>query len=72
MTPDVQILAEYKPGVVTVDGHADDWAEVDGSEFSLLPALDPDADKAYGGGKMTVKVSSPLFLKGEILLISWI
>lgn len=55
LTPDVQILAEYKPGIVTVDGHADDWADVGGSEFALLPALDPDADKAYGGGKIIVK-----------------
>lgn len=56
LTPDIQVLVEYNPGVVTVDGHADDWADIEGSEFALLPALDPDEDKAYAGGKMTVKV----------------
>ncbi|XP_058076597.1 uncharacterized protein LOC131225156 isoform X1 [Magnolia sinica] len=49
------IMAEYRPGIVTVDGHADDWSEVDGFEFALLPALDPDEDHEYKGGKMTVK-----------------
>uniref|UniRef100_A0A2P2JT02 Cytochrome c-552/DMSO reductase-like haem-binding domain-containing protein n=1 Tax=Rhizophora mucronata TaxID=61149 RepID=A0A2P2JT02_RHIMU len=52
----IRVLAEFKPGVVTLDGRgADDWKDIDGSEFSLLPALDPDADKEYTGGKMTVK-----------------
>ncbi|XP_038980466.1 uncharacterized protein LOC103700994 [Phoenix dactylifera] len=55
MSPNVRVLAEYLPGVVTIDGHADDWADIDGSEFPLLPALDPDKDKAYAGGQMTVK-----------------
>nr|XP_010921464.1 uncharacterized protein LOC105045011 [Elaeis guineensis]XP_010921465.1 uncharacterized protein LOC105045011 [Elaeis guineensis] len=55
MSPNVRVLAEYRPGIVTVDGHADDWADVDGSEFPLLPALDPDEDKAYAGGQITVK-----------------
>ncbi|KAL8170371.1 hypothetical protein V2J09_022175 [Rumex salicifolius] len=50
-----QIVAEFRPGTVTLDGHADDWKEVDGVEFSLLPALDPHEDDAYTGGKMTVK-----------------
>lgn len=58
LTPEVQILAEYKPGIITIDGHVDDWADVGGSEFSLLPALDPDEDKEYGGGKITVKVTA--------------
>ncbi|ONK63586.1 uncharacterized protein A4U43_C07F16780 [Asparagus officinalis] len=52
---DARVVAEYEPGVVTVDGHADEWADVDGPEFALLPALDPDEDKAYGGGKIAVK-----------------
>ncbi|KAG8648484.1 uncharacterized protein LOC110620880 isoform X2 [Manihot esculenta] len=47
--------AEFRPGIVTLDGHADDWNDIDGFEFSLLPALDPDDDKEYKGGKMTVK-----------------
>ncbi|KAJ6794322.1 Uncharacterized protein M6B38_231940 [Iris pallida] len=55
MDPGARLVAEYVPGVVTVDGHADEWAEVEGSEFDLLPALDPDEDKAYAGGKMTAK-----------------
>ncbi|CBI39601.3 hypothetical protein VitviT2T_020831 [Vitis vinifera] len=55
--PDLEtrIHAEYKPGLVTLDGHADDWSDVDGLELSLLPALDPDEDHQYKGGKMTVK-----------------
>ncbi|KAF8039723.1 hypothetical protein BT93_B2057 [Corymbia citriodora subsp. variegata] len=52
---EIQLLAEFRPGVVAVDGRPDDWDVVDGSEFALLPALDPDADKEYNGGKMTVK-----------------
>lgn len=32
----VRIQANYKPGVVTLDGHADDWAQLDGFDFSLL------------------------------------
>ncbi|CAI9103552.1 OLC1v1002055C1 [Oldenlandia corymbosa var. corymbosa] len=50
-----RVVAEFKPGVVTLDGHADDWEDVYGFDFPLLPALDPDQDKAYNGGKMTVK-----------------
>ncbi|KAK2968743.1 hypothetical protein RJ640_020379 [Escallonia rubra] len=52
---ETRVAAEFKPGTVTLDGHADDWKDVYGFEFSLLPALDPDADKEYKGGKMTVK-----------------
>ncbi|PKU87209.1 uncharacterized protein LOC110097051 [Dendrobium catenatum] len=55
VSPDVRIVADYRPGIITVDGHADDWAGVEGSEFSLLPALDPDADKEYTGGKISIK-----------------
>ncbi|KAL0927601.1 hypothetical protein M5K25_001789 [Dendrobium thyrsiflorum] len=55
VSPDVRIVADYRPGIITVDGHADDWAGVEGFEFSLLPALDPDADKAYSGGKISIK-----------------
>ncbi|XP_020593358.1 uncharacterized protein LOC110033648 [Phalaenopsis equestris] len=54
-SPDVRIVADYRPGIITVDGHADDWAGVEGFEFSLYPALDPDADKAYAGGKISIK-----------------
>ncbi|KAG6504971.1 uncharacterized protein LOC121985688 [Zingiber officinale] len=54
-SPDVRVLAGFQPGVITVDGHADDWADIDGSEFPLLPALDFDEDKAYGGGQLVVK-----------------
>ncbi|KAG5525448.1 hypothetical protein RHGRI_031939 [Rhododendron griersonianum] len=53
--PEARVAAQYRPGVVTLDGHADDWKDVNGFEFSLLPALDPDAENAYTGGKMTVK-----------------
>ncbi|XP_039128087.1 uncharacterized protein LOC120264345 [Dioscorea cayenensis subsp. rotundata] len=53
--PNIRLTAEFRPGLVTVDGQPDEWAEVEGSELSLLPALDPDADKAYPSGKITVK-----------------
>lgn len=64
--PNIRLTAEFRPGLVTVDGQPDEWAEVEGSKLSLLPALDPDADKAYPSGKITVKVltlscSSSLF-----------
>ncbi|XP_054803830.1 uncharacterized protein LOC129307011 isoform X2 [Prosopis cineraria] len=52
---EIRLQADFKPGLVSLDGHADDWKDIDGSDFSLLPALDPDADKEYKGGKMTVK-----------------
>lgn len=52
---EARVPAQYRPGLVTLDGHADDWKDVNGFEFSLLPALDPDAENAYSGGKMTVK-----------------
>lgn len=48
--------AEFRPGLVTVDGHTDDWKDIDGFEFSLLPATDPHEDHEYKGGKVTVKV----------------
>lgn len=53
---EIQVEAEFRPGLVTVDGHADDWKDIDGFEFPLRPALDPDEDKEYKGGKVTVKV----------------
>ena len=53
---EISIEAEFKPGFITLDGHADDWKDIDGLDSSLLPALDPDDDKKYTGGKMTVKV----------------
>ncbi|KAK9941494.1 hypothetical protein M0R45_007200 [Rubus argutus] len=52
---DIRIQAQFGPGLITLDGHADDWKDMDGFEFSLLPALDPDAENEYRGGKMTVK-----------------
>lgn len=53
---DARVVAEFLPGVVTVDGRGDEWAEANGFEFSLLPALDFDRDKEFSGGKMAVKV----------------
>jgi hypothetical protein len=50
-----RVLAEFRPGEVTLDGHPADWDGVEASEFALLPALDPDEDKAYAGGKVFVK-----------------
>ena len=52
----IRIEAQFGPGLITLDGHADDWKDMDGSEFPLLPALDPDAENEYAAGKMTVKV----------------
>ncbi|KAL2514032.1 heme binding [Forsythia ovata] len=52
---EARIVAEFKPGFVTLDGHAQDWADIDGFDFPLRPALDPDEDKEYKAGKMTVK-----------------
>ncbi|XP_010413283.1 PREDICTED: uncharacterized protein LOC104699643 [Camelina sativa] len=52
---DIQVTADFRPGIITLDGHNDDWKDIDGSEFSLRPALDPDADHEYDAGKMTVK-----------------
>ncbi|GAB2220874.1 hypothetical protein Droror1_Dr00008555 [Drosera rotundifolia] len=49
------IVAEFKPGVVSLDGKGDEWVDIDGVELSLLPALDPHEDDSYPGGKMTVK-----------------
>ncbi|URE19900.1 Fip1 motif [Musa troglodytarum] len=54
--PDVRVDAEFRPGIVTVNGRAEDWAYIDGPQLALLPALDFDEDKAYGGGSMTVTV----------------
>ncbi|PPS15519.1 hypothetical protein GOBAR_AA05045 [Gossypium barbadense] len=39
---EMHIQADFKPGIITLDGCADDWEDIDGSEFSLH-------------GKMTVK-----------------
>ncbi|GAV83061.1 EB_dh domain-containing protein [Cephalotus follicularis] len=53
---EIRVQAEFRPGLVTLDGRADDdWNDVEGFEFPLLPALDPDADHVYKAGKMTVK-----------------
>lgn len=53
---EARLVAQFRPGIVTLDGHAEDWADVDGFEFPLRPALDPDEDKEYKSGKMSVKV----------------
>lgn len=53
---DARVHAEFRPGMVTLDGHADDWEYIDGFEFPLLLAVDPDAENEYEGGKMIVKV----------------
>ena len=53
---EIRVQADFRPGVITLDGHGDDWKDIDGFEFSLLPALDPDEDHEYKDGKMTVKV----------------
>lgn len=60
---DTHVQAHFNPGRITLDGQVDDWKDIDGSAFSVLPALDPDADKAYNGGKMTVKVLVNSFWK---------
>lgn len=60
---DTHVQAHFNPGRITLDGQVDDWKDMDGSAFSVLPALDPDADKAYNGGKMTFKVLINSFCK---------
>ncbi|KDP28276.1 hypothetical protein JCGZ_14047 [Jatropha curcas] len=52
---EIRVQADFRPGIITLDGRADDWKDIDGFEFALLPALDPDDDKEYKNGKMTVK-----------------
>jgi hypothetical protein len=54
-----RVLAEFCPGEITLDGHVEDWDGVEASEFALLPALDPDEDKAYSGGKVALRVLLP-------------
>lgn len=54
---DIRVNAEFRPGIVTLDGHADDWKNINGYEFPLLIAVDPDPENEYNGGKMTVKVN---------------
>ncbi|GAY44859.1 hypothetical protein CUMW_085130 [Citrus unshiu] len=49
------VLAKFKLGLITLDGHADDWEDINGSEFSLLPALDPHVEHEYKSEKMNVK-----------------
>ncbi|CAA0824911.1 heme binding [Striga hermonthica] len=53
---EIRVQAEFRPGIITIDGKVDDWDGVEGSDFPLLPALDPDADKEYDAGKLTLKV----------------
>lgn len=52
----IRVEARFRPGIITVDGKVDEWTGVSGLDFPLLPALDPDADKEYNAGKMTLKV----------------
>ncbi|XP_078443165.1 heme binding protein [Wolffia australiana] len=52
---DARVVAEFRPGIVTIDGRGDEWADADAFEFSLRPALDFDLDKEFSGGKMAVK-----------------
>ncbi|KAM7274999.1 hypothetical protein ACFE04_016865 [Oxalis oulophora] len=52
---EIRVVAEFNPGVVTIDGHADDWEDIEASEFPLLPALDPHSDHAYKHGQLTLK-----------------
>ncbi|KAJ4727826.1 heme binding [Melia azedarach] len=52
---EIRVEAEYRPGFITLDGNADDWKDIEASEFSLLPALDPHVEHEYQGGKMNVK-----------------
>ncbi|KAG9129779.1 hypothetical protein Leryth_015994 [Lithospermum erythrorhizon] len=52
---ETKLTADFRPGIVTVDGHADDWEDINGFDFSLLPALDPDQEHEYKAGKMTIK-----------------
>ncbi|KAK8982141.1 hypothetical protein V6N11_037318 [Hibiscus sabdariffa] len=52
---EIQVRADFRPGLITLDGRADDWKDIDGFEFPLRPALDPDEDHEYEDGKMTVK-----------------
>lgn len=54
---DIRVNAEFRPGIVTLDGHAHDWKNIDGFEFPLLIAVNPDPESEYNGGKMTVKVN---------------
>ena len=69
---EIRVEAEFKYGVITLDGHTDDWKDIDGSYFPLLPALDPDAENEFKGGKMSVKVytthSSASFI---IYFLTW-
>ncbi len=61
----VKLQASYLPGIITVDGDADDWSVVDGHSFMLLQAITDDAAQPYpeGDHSMQIKVrSSPLSL----------
>ncbi|KAG6406293.1 hypothetical protein SASPL_133893 [Salvia splendens] len=64
---EARISAQFRPGIVTIDGRADDWVDVDGFEFPLRPALDPDEDKQYKAGKMTVKMFTSCCKLPEIM-----
>ncbi|KAH9290375.1 hypothetical protein KI387_034492, partial [Taxus chinensis] len=67
---DAKIEAEYLPGIVTLDGKADEWDDdnITGYTFPLLPALNPDDHaKKYKGGQITLKV---IFYYSYYLLLS--
>lgn len=67
-----RVAAQFKPGVITLDGQADDWDDIYGFDFPLLPALDPDQDKAYNGGKMTIKVCFFDFDFSSTHILGWL
>ena len=60
---EIRVLAKFKLGLITLDGHADDWEDINGSEFSLLPALDLHAEHEYKSEKMNVKVCFSVLFK---------
>ncbi|CAK9868417.1 unnamed protein product [Sphagnum jensenii] len=55
----VELQASYLPGIITVDGDADDWSVVDGHSFTLLQAITDDAAHPYpeGDHSMQIKVA---------------
>lgn len=51
-----EITAEFKPGVITLDGSQKDWINVRESRFLLRRALGPPEDFPEGTGEMILKV----------------
>ncbi|KAL9242954.1 hypothetical protein vseg_016907 [Gypsophila vaccaria] len=52
---DTRIVADFRPGVITLDGHPDDWLHSHAYQFTLLPALHPHLDDAYQPGQITLQ-----------------